>query len=443
MILKMPLSKCFVIKKEELNIATILNNDTFKICTGCVDQYIVTENNQLYGVISSFDIEREMEEKGDFDVDSVIQRNPVAVVQSERFERELTEHIFSKTSRIRSIPIINRLGQMQYVYSRVNVYLQKFVKQNFWHDTVIYQEKIRWNILRLQAAYPTRNMYVLTDFEMYGIDLGEIRKYCIGKERIVSLNPKTDFVLLVYRYDFNCMKVMKQLVEKRIKFVGLNYTGRDIVAEVIPYYQTDEAAKNVLEKEAYYNGNYFDLNDFQNIFQAIRMTENVEGCYVEIGTYRGDSARVALSYMKESGISKTAYFIDTYEGFNYKEAEESGDCDWANTHDDTSIDFVDRRLKEFSNYQLVRMNVITNDLPEEIGDIAVCNIDVDMYEAVEAALEKVYRKILPGGVVLAEDFGHTPALYGAQYAVCNFLSTHKNEFYGMYLQSGQYIMIKK
>ena len=64
----MPLSKCIIIKKEKLDKTELLKNDIFKICTGCVDQYVVTEDNQLYGVISSFDIEREVKEKGDFDI---------------------------------------------------------------------------------------------------------------------------------------------------------------------------------------------------------------------------------------------------------------------------------------------------------------------------------------------------------------------------------------
>ena len=76
-------------------------------------------------------------------------------------------------------------------------------------------------------------------------------------------------------------------------------------------------------------------------------------------------------------------------------------------------------------------------------DIAVCNIDVDMLEAVEAALEKVRPKMVSGGIIIAEDFGHTPALLGAQYAVLKFLDLYKNEFYSMYLQSGQFLMIKK
>lgn len=445
MILKVPLSKCNIVKKDELEKNIILNNDVFKICTGCVDQYIVTNSNQLYGMISSFDIERKINKDGDFDVESIINRHPITVMHTERFERGLVDYIFKNTVYVRSIPIVNEKKQIQYVYIKLNKALEKFVEgYDFQNDVIQYQKNIRQEILRLEKTYSKMNIHVLTDFNRYEINLDEdIKGYYIDEKEIEMLHPCRDFVLLVYLYDFNCMNVIGRLAEKRIKFYTSNYTNRDITAEVTPYFKIDEAAKNTLLEEAYYNGNYFDLYDFQNIFQAIHMTEDLQGCYVEIGTYRGDSARAALSYMNNSGIIKKAYFLDTYEGFSYTEAEKSSDCEWANTHTDTSLDFVDERLQEFSNYKLIKSNIITDKLPEEIVDIAVCNIDVDMLEAVKAALEKVRSKMLPGGIIIAEDFGHTPALFGAQYAVKKFLNLYKNEFYSMYLQSGQFIMIKK
>lgn len=442
MILKMPLSKCIVINISELDKELVLQNNAFKICTGCVDQYVVTENNQLYGIISSPDIERKIKANDDFDIYSVINKQPITIIQG-KFERDQVDNIFQKTFSIHSIPIVNRMGELLYVYIKVGIRLKKFVKQNFLSNVTQYQQNIKQEILDIKRHYPNANVRIISDFEKYGIELEGIEEYCIRDDEINFLEPEKDFVHLVYLYDFNCMKVIQHLIENRIKFSGSNFMKKDIIDKVVPYFKIDESAKNVLEEEAYYNADYFDLNDFQNIFQAIHLTEDLNGCYVEIGTYRGDSARAALSYMKKNGISKKAYFLDTYEGFFYSEAEISSDYTWAYSHNDTSIDFVKRRLCEFSNYELIKTNIITEELPEDIQDIAVCNIDVDMYEAVESALKKVYKKILPGGIIIAEDFGHTPALFGAQYAVSKFMSLHKDIFYGIYLQSGQYLMIKK
>lgn len=200
----MPLEKCIVIKESVLEKDMILKNDIFRVCTGCVDQYIVTEDNRLCGVISSFDIEEKINGNSDADIKTVINRNPVTVVHSERFERELVEHIFSKTSRIRSVPIVNRKGEIQYIYIKVNGSLQKFVEQNFPDDGSCYQNAIKQEILLLEKWYPDVKINVLSDFDKYGMDLGEIKERCINEEEIDSLKPDKDFVLLVYLYDFNC-----------------------------------------------------------------------------------------------------------------------------------------------------------------------------------------------------------------------------------------------
>ena len=69
----------------------------------------------------------------------------------------------------------------------------------------------------------------------------------------------------------------------------------------------------------------------------------------EIGTFKGDSASAALNYMKKTGINKRAYFIDTYEGFNYEQAFKSNDTFWKKGHTNTSYDNVKERLSKYDN----------------------------------------------------------------------------------------------
>lgn len=198
------------------------------------------------------------------------------------------------------MPIVNQKGEIQYVYIKINSGLEKFVSQNFLCDAIQYENLIKTEIKSIKNQYPKLEIHILSDFEKYGISLGEMSEYYIHENEIDSLQSNKDFVHLVFLYEFNCMKVIGKLIEKNIKYSGSNYTGKNIIEEVMPYFKMDEIARDVLEEEVYYNGNYFDLNDFQNIFQAIRMTEHLKGDYVEIGTYRGDSAKAALSFMKKN-----------------------------------------------------------------------------------------------------------------------------------------------
>jgi hypothetical protein len=65
-----------------------------------------------------------------------------------------------------------------------------------------------------------------------------------------------------------------------------------------------------------------------NICQAIEQTRNLEGDYIEIGVYKGGSAITAINYMRHAKIDRMSYFMDTYDGFNYEEAERSCDIHW-------------------------------------------------------------------------------------------------------------------
>ena len=66
-----------------------------------------------------------------------------------------------------------------------------------------------------------------------------------------------------------------------------------------------------------------------------------------------------------------------------------------------------------------------------------------MYEAVKSALYRVKDRVVRNGIVIAEDYGHTPALIGAQKAVDEFLEENPDIFIPIYLHSGQMFLIKK
>lgn len=209
------------------------------------------------------------------------------------------------------------------------------------------------------------------------------------------------------------------------------------------YFHTDRYAFENLCEEAVNQNWHFCPGDFENIFQAIKNSKNLDGAFVEIGTFRGDSGNAALNYMEKSQIIKPAYFIDTFEGFTYEQAYNSEDIYWQDTHFDTSFEAVSKRFEKYKNAKVIKSNIITDELPHEIEKICVANIDVDMYEAVKAALYKVKDKVVKNGIIIAEDYGHTPALLGAQKAVNEFLEENPDKFISIYLNSGQLLLINK
>jgi len=210
--------------------------------------------------------------------------------------------------------------------------------------------------------------------------------------------------------------------------------------------KTLERTKNDVLK---YNLSKFDSDDFQNIMQAIEITREVKGDYLEIGVYKGSSALAALYYMKDSNIKRSCWFLDTYEGFSYSAAENSFDRRWFKTHklwgkNKTVVNIKKLLARTKIPNKVIATDICFDNLSRGIKSIAVCNIDVDMYDAVLASLSKTAPLIERGGIIIAEDYGHTPGLIGAHLAVKNFLLSNLGKFFTpIYMESGQLFLIKK
>ena len=301
----------------------------------------------------------------------------------------------------------------------------------------IFQNRISLSSIRQRInGYQKRfnkKIYILTDLDYIP------REYnIIELSRIENYQNDDCMFVLIYNYDFNAINAVKKLTDLNLKYFPLWQAF-----PLARYFHTNELAFKVLLEESDNNHWHFCPVDFENIFQALEICKSLSGDYVEIGSFKGDSASAVLNYMKKANITKKSYFIDTFKGFDYEEAYNSMDAQWQNTHKDTSFEEVKSRLSKYNNASVVQANIITDSLPECISEICIANIDVDMYDAVKAALYKVKDKIVHNGIIIAEDYGHTPSLIGAQKAVCEFLDENPDMFIPIYLNSGQLFMIRK
>ena len=188
-----------------------------------------------------------------------------------------------------------------------------------------------------------------------------------------------------------------------------------------------------------------NLGDYENIVQALSSTTSLKGVYIEVGVFRGNSAVAAMEYItKKEMTHRVCYFFDTFEGFTYDAVYTSQDIRFVDTHfQETSIDYVKSRLDGYSNCKVRKVNIITDDLPASINSCAVANIDVDSYEATKHALLKVVPIMVNGGIIILEDYGHTPATLGGFYAIREFMrSSLMESFTRIHMPTGQLFLIK-
>lgn len=295
-------------------------------------------------------------------------------------------------------------------------------------------ETIRRELDIVAERNPGKEIVALTDYPE-----GSLPCRQISLEDVPIMAARDDVVfILLYEFDWNAMEAVKYFEEG-----GLKYQCFLQNVPMARYFHINQKAYETLKEESLNSPQvHYCPIDFENIFQALEATRELVGDYVEIGTFQGASARAALNYMHRAGIGRKAYFFDTYEGFTYEAAEQASDTFWSGSHTETSLSSVKRYLAQYENANPVKLNIITDKLPDNIRQIAICNIDVDMYDAVYTALKKVDPLIQKHGIVIAEDYGHTPLLAGAQYGVRKFLSETKFKYMPLYFPSGQIMMIK-
>lgn len=188
--------------------------------------------------------------------------------------------------------------------------------------------------------------------------------------------------------------------------------------------------------------------DFGNLIQFIDNAKNLPGDFVEVGPNMGSSSCVMIRYMQKMKIYKTFRFYDVFGGFNYDEAKKSLDNTWVGRIPTDGKENVEKRIKSRASkdhqIEVYIRNVCEPDPLRECEKIAFINIDVDLYEAVLAALIAADEKIVPHGIIVVEDAGHTPWLIGANAALFNFLHSDNknNEYHILHFESGQKILIR-
>ena len=167
----------------------------------------------------------------------------------------------------------------------------------------------------------------------------------------------------------------------------------------------------------------------------------LEGAIVECGVWRGGSMMVAARTLQRLGDSGRALWLyDTFEGMSAPTEH-----DVSNKGTKAADKFEKRRTGEDSStwclasLEEVRGNVESTGYPRDLvryvkgkvedtlpaqlppGRIALLRLDTDWYESTLHELETLYPLLIPGGVLIIDDYGDWS---GARKAVDEFLSRH-------------------
>ena len=149
-----------------------------------------------------------------------------------------------------------------------------------------------------------------------------------------------------------------------------------------------------------------DLYRCYELWSLVEQSRKLSGCLIEVGVWRGGSGTLIAGRASGCGIADTVYLCDTFGGV--VKASESDSSYRGGEHSDTSRRTVEKLL---GSRNLTNTRILEGVFPEETGALVedstfrFCHIDVDVYRSARDAAEWLWPRIVPGGIVVYDDYG--------------------------------------
>jgi O-methyltransferase len=137
----------------------------------------------------------------------------------------------------------------------------------------------------------------------------------------------------------------------------------------------------------------------------------VPGDFVECGVWRGFCSAVVADYVDFDRVPKQFYLYDTYDGIPPQYDSEGHDA--ASFHESGLYESVVGRFARFPNVRVVR-GIVPDSFAQAVPDkIAFLHIDMNSSKSEIAALEVLFDRVSPGGIIVFDDYGWMA--YAAQH----------------------------
>ncbi|THD67173.1 TylF/MycF/NovP-related O-methyltransferase [Phenylobacterium sp.] len=150
--------------------------------------------------------------------------------------------------------------------------------------------------------------------------------------------------------------------------------------------------------------------NLQTVLWALKRARGIIGDFVELGVFKGHTTIFAAEYLEFAAWDKRWHLYDTFEGI----PDDQLDPGWAASNKATysgtfSFEEVRDRFSAFPN-----IDVIKGRVPEVLEDstperIAFLHMDLNNSTAEIAALDALFDRLSPGGIIVFDDYGWATA----------------------------------
>lgn len=178
------------------------------------------------------------------------------------------------------------------------------------------------------------------------------------------------------------------------------------------------------------------------LYQAVNYisTAGIEGDVVECGVWRGGSTMLcALTLAAAKDTGRTLYLYDTFAGMSEPTKEDVNLRGFAAVTKWRLLAKDSHNAWDYAPLGEVQTNLRSTEYPEDrcvfvagkVEDtipatkpakIALLRLDTDWYESTKHELEHLFPLLVPGGVLIIDDYGHWQ---GARQAVDEYFASRR------------------
>jgi hypothetical protein len=170
-----------------------------------------------------------------------------------------------------------------------------------------------------------------------------------------------------------------------------------------------------------------------NLYRLARRIEEerIPGDVIECGVCNGGTAAILARFASRSQMDRTVWLFDSFQGMPEvtKEDGVAANGETAESHigkeigDPARVNEILRKVGANGRRVRIVPGWFQETFPSfDAKAIALLNIDADWYESVKLCLETFYDRVVAGGFVSFDDYGHWP---GCRRAVDEFFQARQ------------------
>jgi len=148
------------------------------------------------------------------------------------------------------------------------------------------------------------------------------------------------------------------------------------------------------------------------------IARGIPGAFVECGVWRGGMSFLMAKRARQRGEKKTVWMFDSFEGLPPPEAiDGNAAIEWTKNvdsplyYDNCTASIEEVRASAVAlglgdQVEIVKgwFDETIPQVKDDIGEIAVLRIDGDWYRSVKTCLEELGPRVVPGGIVILDDY---------------------------------------